>query len=132
MTDTEFLDLFAISRASPGPGSLIVVLIGQKAAGLPGALAAGVGMYTPSCLLVHLASRAWRRFQAATWRRQVEEALMPVAVGLTFASGLALLHDTEHGLLAYTLTGVAAVALAVTEWHPLAVLAAGALAAWLI
>ena len=36
MSDQTFLDLFAISRASPGPGSLIVVLIGQQAAGLYG------------------------------------------------------------------------------------------------
>ncbi len=129
MSESEVLDLFAISRASPGPGSLIVVLIGQKAAGLAGALAAGIGMYTPSCLLVHLASRAWRRFQAATWRRQVEQAMMPVAVGLTFASGLALLRETEHDARAYAITGIAAVVLALTRLHPLAVLAAGAVVA---
>ena len=37
VTPHEFLQMFAISRAAPGPGSQIVVLIGQKAAGLPGA-----------------------------------------------------------------------------------------------
>jgi chromate transporter len=126
MTDSQFLDLFAISRASPGPGSLIVVLIGQKAAGLVGAFVAGVAMYTPSCLAVHLASRAWRRFQAATWRQTIEHALMPIAVGLTYASGLALLRGTEHGWVAYAVTAVSAVVLAVSELHPLAVLAAGA------
>jgi len=126
MNNSEFLDLFAISRASPGPGSLIVVLIGQKAAGLAGALVAGMAMYTPSCVAVHLASRAWRRFQAATWRKQVEHALMPVAVGLTYASGLALLRSTEHEWVAYGITAGSAVILAVSELHPLAVLAAGA------
>jgi chromate transporter len=131
MNNAEFLDLFAISRASPGPGSLIVVLIGQKAAGLAGAFVAGLAMYTPSCLAVHLASRAWRRFQAATWRRQVEHALMPVAVGLTYASGIALLRSTEHGWLAYSVTAASTVTLAVTELHPLAVLSAGAVIALL-
>jgi chromate transport protein ChrA len=33
ITSREFLDMFALSRAVP-PGSMIVVLIGQKAAGL--------------------------------------------------------------------------------------------------
>ncbi len=33
LTAGEFLDMFAISRAAPGPGSLIVLLIGLKAAG---------------------------------------------------------------------------------------------------
>ncbi len=126
MTDTQFLDLFAISRAAPGPGSLIVVLVGQQAAGLAGAAVAAVAMYTPACLLVHVASRTWRNFQAAPWRRRVEHAMMPVAVGLTFASGLALLRGTEHTATAYAITAVSAVVLAVTELHPLAVLAAGA------
>jgi chromate transporter len=76
-----------------------------------------------------LAARTWRRFQAATWRRQVEHALMPIAVGLTYASGLALLRSTEHGWVAYAITGVSAVVLAVSEVHPLAALAAGAAAA---
>jgi chromate transporter len=126
MTDTQFLDLFAISRASPGPGSLVVVLIGQKAAGLAGAAVAAVAMYTPACLLVHVASRTWRKFQGAEWRRRVEHAMMPVAVGLTFASGLALLRGTEHDATAYGITTISAVVLAVTRTHPLAVLGAGA------
>jgi hypothetical protein len=37
VTAGQFLDMFAISRAAPGPGSLIVVLIGLKVAGLLGA-----------------------------------------------------------------------------------------------
>ena len=45
LTGPEFLAFFAISRAAPGPGSLIVVLIGQKAAGLAGALVAFLGMF---------------------------------------------------------------------------------------
>ncbi len=84
-------------------------------------------MYTPSCLAVHLASRTWRRFEAARWRRQVEHGLMPVAVGLTYASGLALLRSTEHNWVAYAITGVSAVVLSLSEFHPLIVLSVGAL-----
>jgi chromate transporter len=43
LTAREFLDMFAISRAAPGPGSLIVVLIGLKAAGLAGAAVSSFG-----------------------------------------------------------------------------------------
>ena len=32
LTQTEFIDLFAISRAAPGPGSLLVTLIGCRVA----------------------------------------------------------------------------------------------------
>ena len=131
LTDRQFIDLFAISRAAPGPGSLIVVMIGQRAAGLAGAAVACVAMFLPSCLLVHMAARVWSRYHAAAWRQHAERALAPVAVGLTYASGLALMQSTEHDVRAYAMTAAATVLLAFTEIHPLLLLAAGAVAALL-
>jgi chromate transporter len=126
LTGPEFLDFFAISRASPGPGSLIVVLIGQKVAGVAGALVSFAAMFGPACLLAHLAARVWHRAAHTAWRALLEQALAPVAIGLTFASGLALMRDTEHGWVAYAVTIGATLAFALTELHPLALLAGGA------
>jgi chromate transporter len=126
LTAREFLDMFAISRAAPGPGSLIVVLIGQKVAGLTGAAVAFVAMFGPSCLLVHFVARMWHRAAHAAWRRVLEAALAPVAVGLTFASGLALMRGTEHGPAAYAVTAASTAAFAFTEISPLLLLAGGA------
>jgi chromate transporter len=128
MSGPEFLDMFAISRAAPGPGSLIVVLIGQKAAGLAGAAVAGLAMFLPSSVLAYLTARFWHQAGEAAWRQRVERALAPVAVGLTIASALALIRDTEHNMATYLVTGVATLMLAVTELNPLAMLAAGAAA----
>jgi chromate transporter len=120
--------MFAISRAAPGPGSLIVVLIGQKVAGLPGAAVSFAAMFGPSCLLVHIVARFWHRAAHAAWRRVLEQALAPVAVGLTFASGLALMRSTEHGLAAYAVTAASTAAFAFTEINPLILLGCGAIA----
>lgn len=122
----EFLDMFAISRAQPGPGSLIVVLIGLKAAGLAGALVAFAAMFGPSSLAVHLLARVWHRAAAATWRQRLERALAPVAVGLTIGSGLALGRHAEHGWLAWTVTIVTTALFGFTDTNPLLLLAAGA------
>jgi chromate transporter len=126
LTAHEFLDFFAISRAAPGPGSLIVVLIGQKVAGLAGAAVAFLAMFGPSCVLVYFAARVWHRAAHAPWRAVVERALAPVAIGLTFASGLALTRSTEHGWLTYAVTAASTLAFGFTELNPIAMLAGGA------
>ncbi|MDR3537272.1 MAG: chromate transporter [Acetobacteraceae bacterium] len=126
LTSREFLDMFAISRAAPGPGSLIVLLIGQKVAGLTGAAVAFVAMFGPSCALVYLVARVWHRAAHAAWRRLLEAALAPIAVGLTFASGLALMRSTEHGPAAYAVTAASTLAFAFTEVSPLILLGLGA------
>ncbi len=126
MSDATFLDLFAISRASPGPGSLIVVLIGQQAAGLAGAAVAGLAMYLPSGLVVHVATRLWSRAAEASWRVTAERALAPVAVGLTYASGIALARSTESDVVSYAITAVSTVILSRADVNPVFLLAAGA------
>jgi chromate transporter len=125
LTAREFLDLFAISRAAPGPGSMIVVLVGQKAAGLAGAMVALVAMFGPSSLLVHVAAHAWHGARNAAWRAHAERALAPIGVGLTLASGIALMRSTEHDWSAIAITGATTLLLAFTEFHPIAALAIG-------
>lgn len=125
VTSREFLDMFAISRAVP-PGSMIVVLVGQKAAGIAGGLVALVCMFGPSSLLAYGVARMWHRAGRAIWRETLERALAPVAVGLTIASGIALARGTEHDWPAYGVTAATTLLLAFTELHPLIVLSGGA------
>lgn len=53
LSDGQFTDLFAISRASPGPGTLIAALIGWQVDSLAGALVAVLAIYIPSSLVVY-------------------------------------------------------------------------------
>lgn len=126
LTAKEFLDMFAISRAAPGPGSLIVVLVGLKAAGLAGAAVSFAAMFAPSCLAVHLVARYWHRAARSAWRALVERALAPVAVGLTFASGLSLMRGTEHGVAPWSVTVVSTALFSLTEVNPILLLVVGA------
>jgi len=126
LTAREFLDMFAISRAAPGPGSLIVVLIGLKAAGVAGAAVSFAAMFAPSCLAVHIVARYWHQAARSAWRAVVERALAPVAVGLTFASGLSLMRGTEHGWLPWSVTIISTAAFSLTEINPILLLGLGA------
>ena len=125
LTATAFLDMFAISRAAPGPGSLIVLLIGLKAAGIAGAAVSFAAMFAPSCIAVHIVARYWQRAARSTWRTVVERALAPVAIGLTFASGVALMRDTEHGWLPWGVTILSATLFSLTEINPILLLVLG-------
>src|ERR1044072_4546380 len=52
LTPRAFTDFYAISRAAPGPGTLILALIGWHLDGLFGALVATLAIFLPSSLLV--------------------------------------------------------------------------------
>lgn len=102
----RFLDLFAVSRAAPGPGSLVAALVGWEAAGFPGALVAALSLYVPSSLLLLAVGAWWRRAGASPLRDAVERGLAPVAVGLIFAGVVTLAQGDGTGLLG---TGTVAV-----------------------
>jgi chromate transporter len=125
ITAREFLDMFALSRAIP-PGSLIVVLIGQKAAGVLGGLVALLAMFGPSSLLAYATAKLWHRGGGAAWRETLEQALAPVSIGLTIASGIAIARSTEHDIAAYAVTAGTTLLLTFTKVHPLGVMGAAA------
>ena len=77
--------MFAISRASPGPSTLIAALIGWHVDGFTGALAAVLAMYIPSSIVVYAAASWWQRSEASPLRIAIERGLAPVAIGLIFA-----------------------------------------------
>ena len=125
ITSHEFLDMFALTRAIP-PGSMIVVLIGQKVAGIAGGLVALVAMFAPSSLLAFFMAHLWHRVGRTAWRERLAQALAPVSIGVTLASGIAIARSTEHDLVAYAITAASTLVLAVTTVHPLAIMGAGA------
>src|SRR3954471_1633089 len=93
----EFADLFALSRAAPGPGSMIAALIGWKAAGIAGAFVATLAFYAPSAVLVFAVARLWGRWRGAAWHTAIERGMAPVAAGLFLSGGLAVLRTSPGG-----------------------------------
>lgn len=99
LTNGEFADLFAISRAAPGPSSLIAALIGWHVFGFWGAVAATLGMFLPSSLLMYAVGAWWHRRQDSPVRRAIERGLAPIAVGLVFAGAVTILRAAHAGAL---------------------------------
>ncbi len=116
LTDTQFADLFAISRAAPGPSTpLIVALIGWQVAGFFGALAAIVCILLPSSLTVYLASAWWLRNKQSTLRKAIERGLAPVGAGLVFAAAMTVFRSAGGGVLALVTAGAVCAILSLTK-----------------
>ncbi len=58
--------------------------------------------------------------------------MAPIAIGLTFASGIALAQTTDHSIIAYGITGLATLVLAIWDVTPILLLAIGAAIAYFI
>ncbi len=126
-SEREFADLFALSRAAPGPGSMLATLIGWKAAGIPGALIATIAFYLPSALLVFGAARVWGRWRGSPWHDAVERGVAPIAAGLFLSGGLVVLRASPAGWPVWAAAIVTTAAL--LRWpglHPVPLLLGGA------
>jgi chromate transporter len=126
LTHGQFLDDFAISRASPGPNLLMIPLIGWQIGGLGGAVAAAVGMFLPSSILFYLAARLWHRHSGSRWHVILSKGLTPIAAGLVLAGPFSVLRASEAGPWGWGLALLSMLVLVATKIHPLIVLAAGA------
>jgi chromate transporter len=128
LTDREFGDIYAIARTSPGPSTMIVSLVGLKAAGLPGALVALVAMMTPCSTVTYLVSRGRALVAGRRWVIAVERGIAPVTIGLVAASAVVVTRAADHGPVAYALTAATVALTLFTRLHPLlAIFAAGVL-----
>jgi chromate transporter len=128
MTSREFGDLFAISRAAPGPGALLATLIGWKAAGWLGALVASLAFFLPTSLIAYAAARFWNRWRGSAWHAAVEHGFAPIAAGLVLAGVFAVLQSESTGLLPWgTAFAVAACRIWRPTLHPLVLLGLGAI-----
>lgn len=93
MSHQAFIEAYALGLLVPGPNMLNVLLIGNHVAGLPGAIASGLGMFGPtSCML---AGVAWfiKQPNPPAWIKKFHAVLGPVTIGLMFATAWNLGKD---------------------------------------
>lgn len=126
-TAREFVDLFALSRASPGPGMMLATVIGWHVFGWTGAVMATIGLFLPSSLLCYGVVRIWNRHRGKHWHTALEEGLAPVGSGLILAGVASILRIGGGGILSWALAlGSAGLLTWKPTLHPLALFALGA------
>jgi len=130
LAEAEFVELFALGQAAPGPNVITVVLFGQKLAGPAGGVLAITAMCVPTSIATYWFYRIWDRFRGTLWHRTVQGGLAPVTVGLVLSTGLVLATASGHlDILPAAITLGSAASMLLTRFNPLWCLAAGAVVA---
>lgn len=83
LTETQLVDFVAVSESTPGPFAInIATYVGVRTAGIPGALAATLGVVLPSFFIILLLSGCYKKFQSSRLVRGAMGGLKPAVVAL--------------------------------------------------
>ncbi|MCB8881644.1 chromate transporter [Acidisoma cellulosilytica] len=128
MSATEFVRLYALAQAAPGPNMLAVTLFGWEVSGIAGAIVATLAFLLPACALAFVMGHLWVRFRDRQWRKVVQAGLVPVTAGLMVAAAYLLVRDAAVDWRALVLSAGVAIGCLFTKRHPLWFLGLAALA----
>ena len=122
-----FSDYFAIAQAAPGPNFMTVTLLGWHIYGVIGGLIATLAISWPSSILIYYLQRLILGIKNPHHKKSIQYAAAALAIGLVLSSALQISLQINQSLAAYILTlGTIATTL-FTRWHPLYLIAIGAL-----
>lgn len=132
LTPGEFLQVFAVGQAAPGPNILIASLIGWKVAGIPGALVALAAICGPAAVIAWYVSELWERFKDSAWRRAIQRAIAPVVVALILSSGYVIATPGAPDWRLWLIAAASAAGTMASRLNPLWLLAGGGGLGWFL
>ena len=122
MTDEQFLEAIAASSALPGPIAVkMSVLVGAQVAGLPGAVAALVGVIVPAVALIGALAGVLMQFRSTPVVSGAMRAVQPAVIGLLAWTVISLAPGGIRSWSGALIAGGALAALAL-KVHPAAVI----------
>ena len=133
-TVSQLADMLAVSESTPGPlGVNMATYVGYLTAGIPGAVAATIGLVAPSVIVILIVAAFLKRFRESRLVNNVFYGLRPASAAMV---ALALLDGGQAGLAAvnWKAVALAAVLLVLTRWckptkglHPIVFILASAI-----
>jgi chromate transporter len=98
MTFPQLIHVYSVGQMAPGPNMMMIVVIGQWAAGLPGAIVTVAAFFGPTAVLAFVIGRLWKRLEKWRWRTSIQQGLAPVSVGLLLAGCFTMARGAITGL----------------------------------
>ncbi len=110
MDKDEFMDGLALAQVLPGPNILnLAVYCGQKARGIPGAVAAFFGASLPSLAIVLIVAALYTKFSTNPWVHGALRGASVGALGLTIGNAFELSWDERDDWMKIVLVVATAV-----------------------
>jgi chromate transporter len=128
LTNTEFAELYTLAQVAPGPNAMYVTLIGWHLAGWKGVAATTIPLLVPATTLTLLVGHLNERYPNAQVGLAIRRGLMPITIGLVFASATILIRAVNHNWRGYLITLLTVAVVLRKSWNPLWLFAAAALA----
>lgn len=127
LTQKELIDLFAFAQMTPGPvATNAATYVGYKIAGIPGALAAIVGVTLPSMIVMLILVGVMMNFAQSVSMKSVMSGLRPVVVALILGAAVIIGQEAITGLFGVVVLSVSLVASLRFKTNPVVIiLAAG-------
>ncbi len=92
LTETEFLDMVAVSESTPGPIAVnMATFVGSSQGGLGGALLATLGVILPAFLIMLIITAVAKNLMKFAGVKAFLSGVRPVVVGLILATALTML-----------------------------------------
>jgi len=85
LTFPQLVHLYSVGQMAPGPNMMMIVSIGEWAAGVLGAIVVVIAFFGPTSLLTLIVGRLWNRLANWRWRPSIQKGLAPVSIGLLLA-----------------------------------------------
>lgn len=115
LSNQQFLDAVAIGMVTPGPVVITATFVGYLVRGLPGAIAATVGIFAPALLFTALAVPLLERVRGSRRVQGFLHGITTAVVGALFGTGLLI---AESAIVDAATAILATAAFTVLLWRP--------------
>jgi len=126
LTYPQLIHIYSVGQVSPGPNMMMVATIGERVAGIPGALVAALAFFVPTGILTLIVGGLWKRLENWPWRSSIQKGLGPVAIGLAVGGLITFGKTAVTGWVTLAVALVVFAASLRTRLNPALLILAGA------
>jgi chromate transporter len=94
----QLIHLYSVGQMAPGPNMMMIIVIGQWAGGMLGAVAVLIAFFGPTALLAFVVARLWKKLEKWPWRTSIQQGLAPVSIGLLLAGCFTMAKGAISGV----------------------------------